>query len=305
MSSTPSASEWTTALGAETAGRPTEACPICARPARASWRTINGMSLTRCGRCGFAWFPPSLYDGRVVEAQYVTDSTSPADYYRMTEAHDTRTFAIRMRRVVELTGQSTGRVLDVGCNVGVFLEVARRAGWTAVGVEPNPRAAAVARDRGFEVHEGLFDEALAARVGTFDAVHLGDVIEHVFTPLDFLRRILRTLRPGGLAMVVTPDVDSLLGRLIQIKPDEHLVYFTRDALRRAAEAAGFQGIAVQRWSRRRSIPAMRYGATLAPSTRRLVHFLGLPGVRSVIEHALFRLLRDEVLLTAFRPRPAR
>jgi 2-polyprenyl-3-methyl-5-hydroxy-6-metoxy-1,4-benzoquinol methylase len=259
------------------------------------------MALSRCGRCGFAWFPRSLYAGRQIEAQYVEDITSPVDYYRMVEPFDLETFSIRMTRVVELTGLKTGRILDIGCNVGSFLQAAARFGWTAVGVEPNPRAAEMAEAKGFEVHRGFFDESLAARLGRFDAVHAGDVIEHLFTPIDFLVCARRVLRGGALLMIVTPDIDSALGRLLQIKPTEHLVYFTRASLRRSAELAGFHSAVVRRWGRRRSISAMRYSTTFSPRARRLVGLLDVPGLRGLIELFLYRLLRDELLLTAFSP----
>jgi SAM-dependent methyltransferase len=46
-----------------------------------------------------------------------------------------------------LGGERKGRLLDVGCGSGRLLELLRRAGWDVAGVEPDPRAAAVARER--------------------------------------------------------------------------------------------------------------------------------------------------------------
>jgi SAM-dependent methyltransferase len=195
---------------------------VCSQPALAAWKTAGGMPLSRCVRCGFAWFPASLYSGQSIEAQYLEDTTSPTDYYQMVEPYDLETFSIRMKRIVDGTGLAAGRVLDIGCNVGTFLQAAARVGWTGVGVEPNPRAAEVAEKKGFEVHRGFFDESIAPRLGAFDAVHAGDVIEHLFAPIALLERIRSVLRPGGLVVIVTPDIDSLLGRLLQIKPVEHL-----------------------------------------------------------------------------------
>jgi hypothetical protein len=58
---------------------------------------------------------------------------------------------------------------------------------------------------------------------------------------------------------------------------------------------------VTRWGRRRSIAAMGHSTTFSPRARRLVRVLDLPGVRGVVEHALYGLFRDELLLTARRP----
>lgn len=283
---------------------PAEVCSVCARPAIPAWRTVAGMPLSRCGHCGFAWFPRALYAGRSIEAQYVQDVTSPVDYYRTVEPLDLETFSIRMRLIAKLTGLTTGRILDIGCNVGTFLEAAARFGWEALGVEPNPRAAEMAEGKGFEIHRGFFDESLTPSLGQFDVVHAGDVIEHLFAPVEFLARVRSVLRPGGLLVVVTPDIDSVLGRLLQIKPAEHLVYFTAASLRRSAELAGFHRAAVERWGRRRSISAMRHSTTFSPRARRLVRLLDIPGARSVVEQLLYRLFLDELLLTAYSREPA-
>lgn len=276
-------------------------CAICAATqAGFHWRTVRTRSLTRCSRCGFAWFAKSQYEDDAVRQQYLADATSPAEYYDRIAEHDEVTFAIRMRRLTALLGR-TGRVLDVGCNVGTFLRAAERARWTPVGVEPNPQAGEKAREKGYQVHTGFFEPALAARIGPFDAVHMGDVIEHVFDPVEMLRTAASALKPSGVLMVVTPDLDSVMARLLQIKPDEHLVYFTQRSLALAAETAGFTDIEVQRWGRRRSMAAMPYSTTFSGAGKRLVQLVAVPGVRTAVELTLFHAFKDELLLTARRP----
>jgi 2-polyprenyl-3-methyl-5-hydroxy-6-metoxy-1,4-benzoquinol methylase len=276
-------------------------CAICtARQVDLRWRTVQSRSLTRCTQCGFAWFERSQYQDASVREQYLADATSPAEYYDRVAEHDDVTFGIRMRMLTALLGGRSGKVLDVGCNVGSFLRAAGRAGLTPVGVEPNPQAAQKARDKGFEVHTGFFEDALARRIGPFDAVHMGDVIEHVFDPIEMLRTAASALRVGGVLMVVTPDLDSIMARLLQIKPEEHLVYFTQRSLGLAAESAGFENVEVQRWGRRRSMAAMPYSTTFSGIGKRLVQLVNLPGIRPAVELTLFHAFKDELLLTARR-----
>src|SRR5882762_7637137 len=128
-------------------------CPICRDAAPAvAWRASRDCSLSRCRECGFAWVPDPASDAA---RQYVEDKTSPTSYYRATESVDLVTFDQRLQR---LGVDMAGRILDVGCTVGTFLLAARRRKWLAVGIEPNPRAVAIARARGFEVHEGFFHD---------------------------------------------------------------------------------------------------------------------------------------------------
>lgn len=93
----------------------------------------------------------------------------------------------------------------------------------------------------------------------------------------------------------------LLGRLLQIKPAEHVMYFTKQSLVLAVEAARFRDPSVERWGRRRSIAGMQYSTTFSQVGRKLVRMLDIPGIRAVVEESLFRLFRDELLLTAHRP----
>jgi 2-polyprenyl-3-methyl-5-hydroxy-6-metoxy-1,4-benzoquinol methylase len=277
-------------------------CPIC-NDANVGfpWRTVRAKSLARCKGCGFAWFPRGQYDAASVRQQYLADKTSPTEYYDRAAQYDEATFLLRLRRLARLLNGSGGRIVDVGCTVGTFLRTAQREGFTPIGVEPNPQAAARARGQGLEVHTGFFDQAAVERIGRADAVHMGDVIEHVFDPVELLRRAASVLRPGGVLMVVTPDIESVMGRLLQVKPDEHLIYFTRRSLELAARTAGFEDVGVQRWGRRRSMAAMPYSTTFSTVGKNLVRVLAAPGVRTAAELGLFHFFKDELLLTARRP----
>jgi methionine biosynthesis protein MetW len=102
------------------------------------------------------------------------------------------------------------RVLDVGC-AGGYLAVALREarGASVLGVEPDPAAASAARRRDVEVVEGsVEDAAVRARLSEsapFDAMVLGDVLEHLADPWTALGALAGLLRPGGTAAVSLPN----------------------------------------------------------------------------------------------------
>lgn len=230
--------------------------------------------------------------------QYLNNETSPLEYYELAEPLSLDAFVLRMKRIIAASGVARGTVLDIGCTVGTFLQAAKDAGWTPAGIEPNPQTAKTARERGFTVHEGFFDEEMAARLPKFDAVHMGDVIEHVLEPVALMKLVRRVLKPGGLLFVATPDIDSFMARRLQIKPREHLVYFTTRSLRLAAEAAGYKVLCSERASRKRSISSMRYSTSFAPSRRWLVRLLDVPVVRPLLEAGLARFFKDDVVVLA-------
>ena len=137
-------------------------------------------------------------------------------------------------------------LLDVGCGNGLFLGRARATGWRSVGVEPDPRAVAVARSQGLDVHMGGI-EVLDAVSGEFDLITMSHVIEHVHDPIGLLHACHRLLRPGGRIWIETPNLDSIghsaYGASWRgLEPPRHLVLFTYGSLRVALSRVGFQGI---------------------------------------------------------------
>ena len=84
----------------------------------------------------------------------------------------------------------------------------------AQGVEPSRELVAAARRlHGVDLIQGTVPhEALAA--ARFDIVLLADVIEHVADPVALLRAAGALVAPGGVLMVVTPDVESVARRLL-------------------------------------------------------------------------------------------
>jgi 2-polyprenyl-3-methyl-5-hydroxy-6-metoxy-1,4-benzoquinol methylase len=135
------------------------------------------------------------------------------------------------------------RVLDIGCGNGEWLLLAREAGWTAVGSDPDPVAQAGVAELGLEVRQGGA-EAWEDQPGSFDAISMSHVIEHVHDPVDTLRRAFEMLRPGGQLFIECPNVDAL-GHSIYganwrgLEPPRHLVLFNRRSLSEALSKRGF------------------------------------------------------------------
>ena len=161
--------------------------------------------------------------------------------------------ALQARRLVDTlnrhTPESGGRrLLDVGAGSGILLEAATAQGWQAEGVEPSRWLAQEAAHRGLRVHLGVLPCSAAA--GPYDAVTVVDVIEHVPDPVGLMRDVRKVLDPGGIALVVTPDVQSIAARLMKWKwwhyRVAHIGYFDRVTLERCMRAAGLECVA---WAR--------------------------------------------------------
>jgi 2-polyprenyl-3-methyl-5-hydroxy-6-metoxy-1,4-benzoquinol methylase len=135
------------------------------------------------------------------------------------------------------------RVLDVGCGTGsVSAHIIANTGARLVGIEPDPRRAALARERGLDVHAGLLTEESASRLGPFDVIMFADVLEHLADPYDLLRIAKTALAPTGAIVASVPNVahwsvrsDLLRGKFEYrkwgIMDATHLRWFTAASIR--------------------------------------------------------------------------
>lgn len=198
--------------------------------------------IVRCPACGhmqLARFPEAA---ELAEAYGEAES---ADYVEE-EAGQRATARAALAQIERHAGP--GAILDLGCWVGFLLAEAQARGWRATGVEPSRFASDFARERlGLDVRRAdLFEADLPERA--FDAVVLGDVIEHLPDPGAALDRIARLLAPGGVLWMALPDAGSRLARLMGARwwsvIPTHVQYFTRASMATLLERKGWEPLEV-------------------------------------------------------------
>lgn len=139
----------------------------------------------------------------------------------------------------------SGKLLDVGCGAGFFLDAARSRGYEVAGVDLSPVPAAYARDAlGLDVTvSSLY--GYGAPSDSFDAVTIFQTIEHDPDPAALSSELFRILAPGGVLMVTTPAADGFVARAMGrrwfgYRNVEHVSFFSKRSLRYALERAGFE-----------------------------------------------------------------
>lgn len=150
------------------------------------------------------------------------------------------------RRLVLLSQHvASGRLLDVGCASGFFLDEARSIGWAVSGVDVAPTMTAPARDRfGLEVETVSFQAADFPRAG-LDCVTMWDYLEHSSDPVADVCKALTLLRPGGVLALSTGDAAARIARISGCRwhlltPQHHNFFFTRRLLTRMLSDTGFE-----------------------------------------------------------------
>lgn len=207
--------------------------------------------------------------------------------------------------------QRGGRLLDVGCGDGSFLELARTCGWDVVGLDPDPKAVANAARQGLTVHEGGI-EYFSGRSELFDVITLNHVIEHVYEPVKVLEACHALLKPGGQLWLETPNIDSLGHARFQknwrgLETPRHLVLFNRNSLVRALIHAGF--LAPRGQTRPSACPGM-FQASFAVAHGRFPHeahdAVAMPGAlkwqagMAVLAERLLSSRQEFLTLTALK-----
>jgi len=113
------------------------------------------------------------------------------------------TLALKLRLITSLHGGS-GTLLDIGTGTGDFLKLAKENNWNVRGVEPNIKAAAIAKQKGIDALVSMDD--LKGEV--FDVVTLWHVLEHLSDLENMIQKIENFVKPGGLLIVAVPNFRS-------------------------------------------------------------------------------------------------
>ena len=138
------------------------------------------------------------------------------------------------------------RLLEIGPGDGRFLRLAQRLGYSAEGLEPDPKATELCRQSGLLVHEGPFPQT-AIPENTFEHILLSHVFEHLHYPVAAVEAIWNALVPGGRLWMAMPNLHAAglqrWGRnWIALDPPRHLVLYDRPSLERLLRGLGFHRI---------------------------------------------------------------
>ncbi len=215
-------------------------------------------SYLRCRVCGH-WFSDNpmnltgIYGGAYVDSTYGQ---------RMRQAFD-RIVALppersdnagRVARIIEFSASrfpqaKTPRLLDVGAGLSVFAHAMKQAGWQCTSLDPDPRAAAHAREVvGVDAVTADFMTVEPDRLGRYDVVTFNKVLEHVKDPVAMLQRARDLVETGGFVYVEVPDGEAAAreGPGREEFFIEHLHVFSPASVAMMVARAGFSLLCVER-----------------------------------------------------------
>lgn len=226
-------------------------CPLCNKARPGKFEATPNYHLSKCHSCQMVWDPrpPKNLIAQYQESYFVNDNPKGgyANYFEGVQNND-KTFKHRLKKIAQRV-HNKSNLLDVGAALGDFLFAARKLGWkNLTGVEISSYGCQFAKSRKLKVYQGTLENLPVTK--QFSVITSQDVIEHVTDPIPELERIYKRLRPGGLLMIVTPDITSWWSKVLSrywyhYKPGEHVVYFSTTTMHQALTQTGFTNIVVQ------------------------------------------------------------
>lgn len=227
---------------------PQPASCVCCGSVR--WRRLKktDWAVHRCDACGHVSALDPFAAAKtepLYGEQFATGHVHPTYSFAngRCQLRDGALWRARFAYLERLTG-GPGRLLDVGCSVGMLLDLARSRGWTPQGIETSPWEVAYAREQlQLPVHDGLLQAGVFADA-SFDAIACSHTLEHVPDPAELIAQFRRVLRPGGAALIVVPTQFAsltwrLFARPVGEPPPRHVQFFTGATLRRLLRRQGF------------------------------------------------------------------
>jgi len=199
--------------------------------------------LFQCPQCHYVWFEQNLTH-EVAQSLYADSYFFEGEYkdYLKEEMALRKNFERNLRWLSKFV--SRGRLLEIGCAYGFFLDIARRQ-FEVEGLDINAAACQYAREQlKLNVQRADFLKTEFNK-DSYDVVVMWATLEHVVNPHLYLQKISRLLCPGGIFACATIDIESFLSKIQkskwrQIHPPTHLNYFSRETLAKLLERYGLR-----------------------------------------------------------------
>ncbi|MFM8431285.1 MAG: class I SAM-dependent methyltransferase [Bacteroidota bacterium] len=216
-------------------------CKVCSSAGLTSLGKSYPEKLMRCKDCGLIQFiqDPSEEELNSHYGNYpVSGGVSDITIKRYEEILDT----LEPYRV-------KGRLLDVGCGEGFFLEVAKRRGWEVHGTEFSPLYIPICESKGINMKFGRLNPDDYTH-DFFDVITWFEVIEHINNPNKEIESFRKIIRPEGAVYVTTPNINSisrilLKGKWTAITYPDHLCYYSPFSIKKLFLRYGFHVVSLK------------------------------------------------------------
>lgn len=228
-------------------------CPACGSGRQVPGLKKDGFTYVLCDECGTLYASPRPTADQLDAFYREADSVEfwSTHFYRETiEARREKIFRPRAQLVNEWISRygqnNAGTYVDIGSGYGIILQEILRLGKfnIVMGIEPNPKMAEICHQAGFPVLKKPLEMIQQGEVQA-DFATAFEVLEHVFSPLEFLKSARRLLKPKGLLLFTTLtvsgfDIQVLWEKSKSIHPPHHINFISVEGMECLVERSGLR-----------------------------------------------------------------
>lgn len=226
----------------------TSTCPLCQstdhNSLKKGLRDSNKHSVIECQKCKLVFIDPIPKKEELLDFN-VKGSQDRLTYSDVDDHHQYQMGIIDAKRRYRWISKKIGngcRIFEIGPGYGNFLELAKKDGFEALGLELSLRKADYCKDKlGLDVITDPLEKIIDG-IGKFDAICMFHVLEHLQDPVMFLNTLKKILRPNGKIFIEVPNRRDFM--LSLSKPYfefyfqlSHILYFDANTLGRLLDQA--------------------------------------------------------------------
>ncbi len=202
--------------------------------------------IVKCNYCGLVYTNPMENPLSLIEGyEDVID-----EEYLLTEKYRKILLTQHLQNIEMF--KKNGKILDIGCFAGYFLELAKERKWEAYGIEPSKWARELAKKRKVKIISKSIENAKLPK-DYYDAITMWDVIEHLPNPKEVLHKCYESLNKEGIIALGTPNIECLVAKIMgsnypYILRMHHVLYSPK-TLNTLLEQIGFRALKVYSYGR--------------------------------------------------------
>jgi 2-polyprenyl-3-methyl-5-hydroxy-6-metoxy-1,4-benzoquinol methylase len=233
-------------------------CPVCgAADFENKWKakdhTVSGefFDIAVCHQCTLA-FTQDVPDADSIGPYYKSENyishsnTSKGIVNNIYHAVRKRTLANKRKLIVAATGLQQGNLLDVGSGTGAFVNEMKEHNWSVTGLEPDEDARKVAASD-YKVRLEEMNRFSQLPAGSFDAITLWHVLEHVHDLHPYVKQLGNLLKENGRLFIAVPNYTSYDAAVYKenwaaFDVPRHLYHFSPESIRTLMQENGLKVI---------------------------------------------------------------
>lgn len=201
----------------------------------------QGITYIRCSKCGL------IFHKEKIDKKYMQETYDDKNYF-VNYIKDFKMYVPMFDRMLDIIEKykKSGKILDIGCGIGLFLYLAKRRKWREFGVEISKFASKFAKHN-LNLNVYNTDNLNNFSDNFFDVIVINHVLEHIENPLVILRQIEKKIKINGILLIGIPNINGIFPRIQKenwpsLQPLHHIYQFTPKTLELLLKKASFKAI---------------------------------------------------------------